>query len=974
MIKKITAVVLATVMVAAICVTTAFAAYDKTKLDYGTASGQYEVMSGVKYSEYAVQSGSGVDYRTQVSILEFDPDEYLPVVYNGYSGSLTKLATTYSYATQKDGYEVAGIVNGSFFSMSNGWLVEYFVSDGKVSCADNNNPAEVIAFMSDGKINVVNSTLSFGLYLDGKPVSEGLYAINKHYGQNETWADKFYYFDSDCGRVADTYSTHPGYEIVCEKLNNTDLTVGGTLKGKVVEVKKNSYGTQVSTDAATESNTFVLFCLADSKYKTYAENLKAGSYVEISVDETIESSKEIIRNAQSVIANVGWLVKDGVDMTEKQTTIGSHNVETTYAQWTAIGTKPDGTYVFFTSDAGSRSSGESLLLKDVAKMMIDLGCNNVWRMDGGGSVSMYVSNTGDGSEGFKMVTETATGRSVADTIMIVKRSSMRKQTYIDALQAAVDDAEKVITSSSPDDIKEALTAAKAVLSSKDSINSDLLKALMNLQKATGGTAELDELIAQCSTVSTGDYSEYALEQLWDSYENALKVRANANSTADEYTAAANSLRAALVLKGDIEVNVAADATITLSKPRSDSYKSSLIDGISSGDLYGAGTVWYGFGTGGYAQFDFGTKQSDFSKLSLCLMPGNAGDGIVCPSYIALTVSDDGENWTEIERNEFKEDKYKQGSTTATYWIDFDLSKVNARYIKLLIEGKWTFISEIEIYRAHKTLEDYIYVNNFNTSITTGATTIFTQSFSGYSDGKLDVASANLDWTRAVSFKPVGDGVYEAVATNLNPRNLKSVELPEGGFVLAAHKDDSGSDMDFRKKTEENHTALSAIKVGDRIVVKGIDVKNETVLPGGYVTVQSAVSLDQYGVVNGDKFEMDLSLVADGKTASAADIIAACDGNATVKDKNGKTVTGNSAVGTGATITSGSTTLTVIIKGDVNGDGKVDIVDATVVKHVLQKSEKLDGVYKEAALLGDSQNVKMLDYTKIRRFIQFGTQY
>lgn len=973
MIKKITAVVLATVMVAAICVTTAFAAYDKTKLDYGTASGQYEVMSGVKYSEYAVQSGSGIEAKTPAYVLEFNPDEYIPVVYSAYSGSRSTLKNHYAFATEKDGYEVAGIINGSFFSLSNGWLNEYFISDGKISCATVDKSTEVIAFSSDGKAQGVTSKITYGLYLDGTPVSGGLYAINKNPGSSaatSAWSDKFYYFDSDVGRVADTFETCPGYEIICEKIDGTELIVGGTLKGKVLEIKENSYGSAVSENAKTPTNKFILFCKSGSQYAKYVKALKEGSLIEISADEAVESSKEIIRNAQSVIANVGWLVKDGVDMTEKQTTIGSHDVETEYAQWTAIGTKPDGSWVFFTSGAVDRDSKKTLVLKDVAKMMIELGCTNVWRMDGGGSVAMYVADNGDGTPGYKINYD----RAVPDCIMIVKRSSMQKQEYKDALQTAINDAEKSLTASSPDALKEAITQAKAVLEAKTSVNGDYIRERMNLQKATGGTAELDELIAQCSTVSTGDYSAYALEQLWDSYENALKVRANANSTADEYTAAANSLRAALVLKGDIEVNVAADATITLSKPRSDSYKSSLIDGISSGDLYGAGTVWYGFGTGGYAQFDFGTKQSDFSKLSLCLMPGNAGDGIVCPSYIALTVSDDGENWTEIERNEFKEDKYKQGSTTATYWIDFDLSKVNARYIKLLIEGKWTFISEIEIYQAHKTLEDYIYVNNFNTSITTGATTIFTQSFSGYSDGKLDVASANLDWTRAVSFKPVGDGVYEAVATNLNPRNLKSVELPEGGFVLAAHKDDSGSDMDFRKKTEENHTALSAIKVGDRIVVKGIDVKNETVLPGGYVTVQSAVSLDQYGVVNGDKFEMDLSLVADGKTVSAAEIIEACGGSATVKDKNGKAITGKSPVGTGATVTYGSTTLTVIIKGDVNGDCKVDIVDATVVKHVLQKSEKLDGVYKEAALLGDSQKVKMLDYTKIRRFIQFGTQY
>lgn len=977
MIKKIIAVIMAVLMVAALCVTTAFAAYDKSKLDYGKPSGQYEVMPGVKYSQYAATSGTGkTDYKAQVSILEFDPADYVPVVYNGYSGSLSKLSNTYSIATQKDGYEIAGIINGSFFSMADGWLVEYFVSDGKVSCADNGNDAEVIAFMSDGKAHVVNSKLNFGLYLDGKPISGGLYAINKHYSKTATWTDGFYYYDSDCGRVADTYAERAGYEIICEKLDTTDLTVGGTLKGKVLEVKKNSSGSQVSTDANTASDKFVLFCLADSKYKTYAESLKAGSTVEISIDETVESSKEIIRSAQSVIANVGWLVKDGVDMTEKTSYIGTHHVETTYAQWTALGTKPDGTYVFFTSDTGSRSAGESLVLKDVAKIMIGLGCNNVWRMDGGGSTSMYVSNTGSGAAGYKLVTE---DRSVADSIMIVKRSSMQKKEYKDALQAAITAAEKIVGDNTPDTVKQSIKDAKAVLNSKTSINSDYLKAIMNLQKSAGGTEELDELLNTCASLNTGDYCIEALNEIWAAYATALEVRGNASATASEISAAAQALKSAVANKGALKINVAGEKVANVSASRG-GYSANIFDGVSSGTLYGSSTVWYGFTNGGYVTFDLGEKTSSLDKLSLCFMPGNSGDGIVCPKYFALSTSDDGKTWREVSKMDFSESKYSkyhEASTTATYWESFDLSNISTRYIKLSIEGSWSFVSEIELYKDCKPVENYIYVTGFDATIAAGNTNIFTEGFSGCNNGKIDVETANLKWTQVASLKPVGGSVYEVVYTVSNPSTLKTIDMPKGGLIIAAHYDDSNSDASIQAKTKANREQLAKLKVGDQVTLNGINPYGNSLMPGGFVSVRTnkLPSPDKYGTVdNKGSLEIDSKNLNGGKGLSATAVSAYYGSGTTIVDKDGKALTGSAVIGTGAVIKNGDTSITVIVKGDVNGDGKVDLKDATAIKRDIQKSDELEGVYKQAGLLSDYENIKMLDYTKVRRFIQFGTNY
>ena len=207
---------------------------------------------------------------------------------------------------------------------------------------------------------------------------------------------------------------------MCRKINGTDLAVGETLVAEVVQVKSGTYATKFESDSYNVSENFVLSTPSWSSYAGYLSGLSVGDTVEISVEETIASSKTIMENASSVITNVGCLVKDGVDMTAYYSYIGEHSVTGTYARWTAFGQKADGTYVFFTSEGGDTGdASQSLTLKDVASAMMNLGCVNVIRLDGGGSTAMYVSDTGYGNPGYVM----SHSRAVADCLMIVKNNA-----------------------------------------------------------------------------------------------------------------------------------------------------------------------------------------------------------------------------------------------------------------------------------------------------------------------------------------------------------------------------------------------------------------------------------------------------------------------------------------------------------------------------------------------------------------------
>lgn len=410
--KKIIAIAMVAVMLVLPCIPANAASVSMT---YSTG---FDVVDGVEYSKYTTY-GSQSGHSETTTVLEFNPnDGYIPMAFAAYSGSASQLSSHYSTAVNRYGYEVAGVINGSFFDMNTGTLTGALISGGKLSCYSfgyysEGDKLDVVAFGADGSMNLVQSQLSHNLYINGEYVPNALRHVNKTMSGETYRTDAIFYYDESCGTTAD--STY-GYEVVCQKLNNTDIAIGEKMVAKVVSKKGYTSGSSIG------ENQFVLNTPSNSSYIGYLTGLQVGDTVEIEVVETIEASREVMEKAYSVITNVGTLVKDGVDLTLTTSTIGTHSVTNTYARWTAFGQKADGTYVFFTSEGGDTGvSSRSLTLRDVAAAMIKLGCVNVVRMDGGGSTGMYVSNTGSGSAGYVM----SSSRAVADCIMIVKKEAGR---------------------------------------------------------------------------------------------------------------------------------------------------------------------------------------------------------------------------------------------------------------------------------------------------------------------------------------------------------------------------------------------------------------------------------------------------------------------------------------------------------------------------------------------------------------------
>ena len=96
---------------------------------------------------------------------------------------------------------------------------------------------------------------------------------------------------------------------------------------------------------------------------------------------------------------------------------------------------------------------------------------------------------------------------------------------------------------------------------------------------------------------------------------------------------------------------------------------------------------------------------------------------------------------------------------------------------------------------------------------------------------------------------------------------------------------------------------------------------------------------------------------------------------TIKTTNSsgtKTISSSEKLGTGdiVIISNGSTsgTYRLVVKGDINGDGKITAVDYVKVKNYIMSSSSLTGSYKESADVNKDGKITAVDYVKIKNYI------
>jgi len=91
----------------------------------------------------------------------------------------------------------------------------------------------------------------------------------------------------------------------------------------------------------------------------------------------------------------------------------------------------------------------------------------------------------------------------------------------------------------------------------------------------------------------------------------------------------------------------------------------------------------------------------------------------------------------------------------------------------------------------------------------------------------------------------------------------------------------------------------------------------------------------------------------------------------IKNKLGNDVTietDKTIIATGAVIRKGTESYTVVIKGDLTGDGKVNSGDLLQMRKYLLEEITLTGAYKEAGIIESIGNIKSLDLLRLRQYL------
>lgn len=464
-----------------------------------------DIDGGVTYSEATVLDDNGADQ--QIRTFTFDPTdgELLPLVYCKYTGYG---ATTLDSAKAAEGlgYDVKGAINGAFFGLTGVNANIYggvCISDGRVLQGCNDHDVTwVLAFNSDGTASLVQSRVEYTLTAGESGWTAPVVCLNVC--PQDTY-DIIYYYDSFCGAKTDT--NYPGIEVVFDKQNNTELTVGGVLEGKVVEIRDN-----VSEGGDIGEDRFVLYAPNGCADAASLRSLKVGDTAKINVRETVEASREVMENCSSAVVTYGYhIVADGKNVTDYDGLGADYN--NAKGQKTGLGIKADGSMVMVTTD-GRTDDHPGLTAYQLADLLISMGCVTGINLDGGYSSQMVVED-----ENGAIVSKTEQSRRVPNSILIVKRSAPDRELSA-VLAKTIYQADQLYRKFElTGDVKKLISEterAQNVFYSALSTNGDVTKAIMRLNAAMAGVkkgAYKTGVYAAVSDTYIYEKAEYGAERL-----------------------------------------------------------------------------------------------------------------------------------------------------------------------------------------------------------------------------------------------------------------------------------------------------------------------------------------------------------------------------------------------------------------------------------------------------------------------------
>lgn len=348
------------------------------------------------------------DLRTE-NLITYSPNKTVtPIV--TYGGVLTDRSSVADMANalEGEGYRVVAGINGDFYNVSTGLPIGLVITDGVLRSSDAGYYA--IGFRADGTAVLgkpgVKVSADLGYAVDdgsGSPVEliRPVIAVNKARTNSGVF---LYTYDFNAKHTTGT--TEAGVNVVCT-VEQGQLAIGSTVTARVERVEE-------TTVTAIQPDQIVLSANAnaDAYYTNALRNMSAGSEVTLTV-----SANAGWDDVEYAVGALYCLAENGAVASGLAAGVNPR---------TAVGQKADGTLVFYTIDG--RRSGYSIgaSLTQVGQRLVELGCETVLCLDGGGSTNLAVT-TPDSTDASIINRPSESNRKVTNQIFLVasNRSSGR---------------------------------------------------------------------------------------------------------------------------------------------------------------------------------------------------------------------------------------------------------------------------------------------------------------------------------------------------------------------------------------------------------------------------------------------------------------------------------------------------------------------------------------------------------------------
>ena len=340
------------------------------------------------------------DLRTE-NLITYTPNKAVtPIV--TYGDALTDRSSVADTAAllEDDGYRVVAGINGDFYNVSTGLPIGMVVTEGLLRSSDAGYYA--IGFRADGSAILgkpgVKVSVNLGYAVDDgfgdsteliRPVA----AVNKARTNSG-----LYLYTYDFNAKHTTGTTEPGVNVVCT-VEQGSLAIGSTVTLRVDRVEETTV-----TDLEPDQIVLSANLQADSYYTTALQNVPQGSELTLTV-----SANDGWEDVEYAIGALYCLAENGAVVP---------NLAAGSNPRTAVGQKADGTLVFYTIDGRKTGYSIGASLSQVGERLLELGCQTVLCLDGGGSTNLAVT-TPDSTTASIINRPSESNRKVTNQIFLV---------------------------------------------------------------------------------------------------------------------------------------------------------------------------------------------------------------------------------------------------------------------------------------------------------------------------------------------------------------------------------------------------------------------------------------------------------------------------------------------------------------------------------------------------------------------------